>query len=1002
MRNLFGASLDTIALALLGIFAIIAVIIVVLACKDRIMFKIGARYIPRRPLQTALIILGLMLSTVIITTAFGTGDTMVSTIRSLAIRSLGETDVVVLSMEREEALGDLPIQEGLGRAGDSPFFGEQVVQEVRQALEEVEEVNGVVPAILGSAPALHEAVSGISVQTLVYAPDPAYLGYRSDTLLIRDTEGRVLDLEDLAEDEVYLDEASAERLAAGPGDEITLYFGEVPLRFQVRDIAAEVSAGRVNLAIMPLDRAQRLFEAEGQINTINISNIGGTIGGADYTTAVEEALAPVLEGSEVIAEPVKQDAIEEADLAGSVFTTMFVAFGLFSIAAGLLLIFLVYSLLAAARKSEMGMARAIGTKRRHLVEIYLFEGTLYDLAAAMVGVGLGMLITFAIAGVLASAFADTPIDPSYHFESRNLFIAFAMGMILTFATVGISAWRVSRLNIVRAVRDIPEPKYERVGRRWLLFSLAVVLLGVWSLLGGLAGDEAFIFYLGASLLIIGGALLLRWFGLNERLTFTVAGAALLAWWLIPPNQLAITADFQIGIEMFFLAGIMMVLGAVWVVTYNLDILLGGLTAIVGWLKSVVPALRMAIAYPMKRRLRTGLTLAMFSLVVFTVAFMAVVVEANVRLFSEWQRFSGGYDVQGTFTPGSVPPDVAQLIAASPELDQDEISNMPGVSATMVQVAQPGAAGSEPADYLLWGVDETYMDSTAFGFDVMAEGYESERELWQALAEQPGAAFITADAVPTEREFRYEVGGPEFRLEGVLRSDEVMEPQEISIIDPATGFMAELTVIAVIEATNFQYGVYTSQATLEQVWPRAMQPYIYLFDLAEGVEAEDFADRLEIAFLPFGLQSLAIERLVRDVTETAFTLTSLLQGFVSLGLLVGIAALGVMSTRAVVERRHEIGVLRAIGYRRRTIYLSFLLESAVIALLGIAIGIVLALPLSYNVINFLEFGVAGLGFFIPWQDLLILAGVAFVASLVMTYFPARQASLIAPAEALRYE
>ena len=51
----------------------------------------------------------------------------------------------------------------------------------------------------------------------------------------------------------------------------------------------------------------------------------------------------------------------------------------------------------------------------------------------------------------------------------------------------------------------------------------------------------------------------------------------------------------------------------------------------------------------------------------------------------------------------------------------------------------------------------------------------------------------------------------------------------------------------------------------------------------------------------------------------------------LGLIVGVAALGVITARSVVERRQQIGVLRAIGFRRRMVQVSFLLESSFIAL-----------------------------------------------------------------------
>ena len=64
------------------------------------------------------------------------------------------------------------------------------------------------------------------------------------------------------------------------------------------------------------------------------------------------------------------------------------------------------------------------------------------------------------------------------------------------------------------------------------------------------------------------------------------------------------------------------------------------------------------------------------------------------------------------------------------------------------------------------------------------------------------------------------------------------------------------------------------------------------------------------------------------------------GFMGLGLIVGVAALGVITARAVVERRQQIGVLRAIGFRRRMVQISFLLESSFIALTSIVVGTVL--------------------------------------------------------------
>ena len=66
---------------------------------------------------------------------------------------------------------------------------------------------------------------------------------------------------------------------------------------------------------------------------------------------------------------IKRRLLDEADLAGSVVTSFFLIFSMFSIVVGILLIFLIFVMLAAARRSEMGMARAVGAKRVESQEV---------------------------------------------------------------------------------------------------------------------------------------------------------------------------------------------------------------------------------------------------------------------------------------------------------------------------------------------------------------------------------------------------------------------------------------------------------------------------------------------------------------------------------------------------------------------------------------------------------------------------------------------------------
>jgi putative ABC transport system permease protein len=149
--------------------------------------------------------------------------------------------------------------------------------------------------------------------------------------------------------------------------------------------------------------------------------------------------------------------------------------------------------------------------------------------------------------------------------------------------------------------------------------------------------------------------------------------------------------------------------------------------------------------------------------------------------------------------------------------------------------------------------------------------------------------------------------------------------------------------------------------------------------------------------------VSIREELEERQETFNAILLLFEGFTGLGLLAGLAALGVIAVRAVVERRQQIGVLRAIGFSSGLIRAELLLEMSFVATIGIAMGTTLALVLAWRLFEDGVFGsTGGLAFYVPVVRIAIFAGVALVASLAMTYLPARQAARVTVAEALRYE
>jgi putative ABC transport system permease protein len=392
-----------------------------------------------------------------------------------------------------------------------------------------------------------------------------------------------------------------------------------------------------------------------------------------------------------------------------------------------------------------------------------------------------------------------------------------MGTILTFIVVMISSWRVSRLNIVRAIRDIPEPRVSRKTIRGWILAILLPIAGILLTVVGLQGEQLASFMLGTSLVIIGVPLLGRKFHLPDRIAFTIAGLGIVVWWLLPADTLeSVLPEMQQGMEMFFLSGILLVVGAVWTVIYNSDILLGALVRIFGRIRGLPPVLKTAISYPMQNRFRTGITLAMFSLVVFTLIVMAFIINSMTVIFEDTERISGSYDIRANTSYANPIDDINTAIQQSEEMKLDDFQAIGSLNGALVKVKQEGT-DQEFTDFYLQGVDSGYTESVTYKFDIMAAGYNSQQDIWQTLQEEPGTAVVSAYLAPTK--VSYEMGGPtlDFQLEGFYIEDETIPEVFIQAKDPFTGAEQRLRVIGVLnQEAVYISGILTSQKTVNSL------------------------------------------------------------------------------------------------------------------------------------------------------------------------------------------
>ncbi len=763
----------------------------------------------------------------------------------------------------------------------------------------------------------------------------------------------------------------------------------------------------------------------------------------------------------------KQTLLTVGTVGGSVFTSIFSLFGFFSILAGILLIFLIFVMLATERRSEMGMLRAIGVQRRHLVQMFVVEGMIYDLLAAAIGVLLGLGVTYAMVGFLGDIFNNLAEQISstsssiFRFEFRaapaSVVIGYCLGVLLTFLVVTFSAWRVSRLNIVSAIRDLPEDAAE-VQRSWLNriwgwgIGIGLAVAGWYVITFGLDVERLGIVLAGVTFLFLGVMLLIERILIltpvrNEtvrRIVYTIIGLGLLALWAVPwpqalPQILPQWADaalLDLGPDQTLvtlaLGGPLIILGAILAITFNAGALTWFIGFVLGGVGSLTPVLKTAIAYPLSARFRTGMTMLMFAMIISTVVIMAVVISATQTVVVLDEKETAGFEIRADSTLLSFFSPLRDFNRAV--ADQQANPDYPMLQAI--------AAVSSIAEQDLWakattqdfwsnvevaGVDAGYWEQAAqvYSFRQRAPGFADDAAVWAALQTRTDVAIITPNVLITSdsedtfpfgdgedgpRRRRFEEDGQyygPFRLQSAGTSTDPLPELYLDLstsTDDSTPRQRVQVIAALAENTSLAgTRLQLNRGTLDPINTTAVQPSRFYVKVNEGTDVRAVAQEVERAFIGNGLNVVVLAESFAQGQAFARGILRLFQGFMALGLLVGIAALGVITSRTVVERRQQVGMLRAIGYQSNMVALSFVLEASFIAITGLLIGAVTGIVLGESIVRtFFTALTPGTTFSLPWGQIgLILIG-SYLAALLATIVPAYGAARIYPAEALRYE
>jgi putative ABC transport system permease protein len=927
---------------LLGVFFAVYLALVVMVLRRPLLGRLAIREALRRPGQTAILIVGLMIAGASIFSVQVFVDSTDQAVLGLTLAGLGRDDI-------ELTAGGAPFDSGLA---------------ARLAAD---------PAVAADAASIQNAiVLSTSVADLdrnLGKPGVQMIGLdmtkqpRFGSFVLND--GRQTDGSELTAGRVFITQPLAGALGARTGDRLQISSNGVPAG------AALVIAGvvqRTQAGAYGADRSifTSLITAQSvtgtsDVNLVRISAQGDGDAEVARATHMVNGLKAMTSSAGLIVLETKRIAVEaEKSSAGGTRAAFTFLALVVALSASAMVVNLAV-MLAEERRPRLAVLRALGLTRTGLVKVAVVEGAIYSLGGAIAGLPLGLAVGIVLNSILQPALSGSNAGLQLAVQPTSLLGAVAGASLITLTTLFITSLRTSRMAISSAIRDLPEPARTH-GTSWVRLALLAgsALAGAGIAVGGAPQLRA----LGGAVAIACAGGLLRG-RLADRARFTLIGAAIAAW-AIGFTLLEVASwgtDNQLPASIM---GMAVSVGGLSVLLASNLRFLESITRVPGQIASNLRAtLRPALAYTSRRPLRSGLVIAAFGLIIAILTSLAASVSANRP---DYARGSGGFDVRVAEVGRSqltLPADVQRNIARQETLPSRTFFGPVKWSSTGLGVN---------SDY-----QQQAMNVFALTDEQMAAGivpliswdpkYHSAAEVWKAIASDPGL-----------------VAGPYLSGTGATLAT-AQGPLHLTVIALQGNLSSAPAIVD---------GMVGSQTLLDRL--AASTPgVVLLLKAASGVTPRALADQVQRATYSAGADATTTRQLIDDGYAAGHGFLDLLLTLMRVGLLVGIFSLGTIALRAVVERRRAIGVLRAIGFRPGQVLTGLLLETVLIATAGVAVGLVAAFSIGSS-------SIVGGQIYVPFRPdgwtLFSAIGLVYAGVLLVTLLPGIRAARLRPAEALR--
>lgn len=313
-------------------------------------------------------------------------------------------------------------------------------------------------------------------------------------------------------DEVALAKGTAERGGFSIGDTVRISGDGPAEQFRLVGIAKfgdeDTLAGSA-LAVLETATVQRLLDMRGEYTSIDVAADSG-VTPEELSRRIAAELPARLYNVRTGEQEARRQAADLQDQLGFL-RTFLLAFAGIALFVGAFLIVNTYSITVAQRMREFALLRMIGASRRQVLRAVLGEALVVGFAASVAGLLFGMAIAPALRGLFTLFDADLPSE-GLIVEPRTIVVSLLIGTVVTVVAAVGPALRATRVPPIAALQDVAAMTRGRSGRLRTPLAIAISLIGVALMCGGLfgggsAGQAAGLIGGGGAIVFVGVGLL---------------------------------------------------------------------------------------------------------------------------------------------------------------------------------------------------------------------------------------------------------------------------------------------------------------------------------------------------------------------------------------------------------------------------------------------------------------------------------------------------------------